>query len=331
MAEKIIVVLYDKDGTPSSGYPVKVSLSSKYDTLSPISQVTDAVTGYSSGTVTVYTDDSGRAPVEITALSASNFKQTGDFATILSSGEVGTLTYELPLSVEVALTDATNSIITPAIIPGQRTLTVDSISDEFAVFNLPEGEYPYPRTLSCVTDDGRLMSYIDVHPERRPGVDFAAGMVRGNGFIYSVNENAVYIPDRTVTSIALSYHIRPFYVDPADVYTLRIYNVQTEINMAPLKSLGQRLNAAVLNGGLISEESTSAIEMASDVLIGPVFRDIQGNTISGTVNFFPDVTAYLWAEYPNVLGETAPVRRVKEILMPNPLHKVQQAVSFVRG
>ena len=331
MSDKIIIAIYDRDGTPSSGYPVKVALSKNQDTLSIVGTVTDAITGYASGQVTVYTDDSGRAPILVDSLSASNVAQTGDFATMVAAGEVGTLDYQLPLSSEVALTDSTNQIITPSIIPGEETYGVSEVADGFSIFQLYDGEYPYPRTISCVTDDGRLMRYIDIHPERRPGVDFAATQMPVNSFVYSLNENAIYIPDVTITSIVTTYVIRPFYVSPTDLYTLKIYNRKSQVNVAPNKTLGQRLNAAVLNGGLIEEESFNPVTITDDQILASVFRDIQGNDISGTVNFYPDIILYLWAEYPNVMGETAPVRRVKEILMPNPLHQVQQAVNFVRG
>lgn len=327
----MVLTAHDVDGSPSSGYPYRVSLSKNQDTLDPTGELRDPVTGYSGPMLTVITDDSGRAAIELDALPASQFSASADFATAFAAGQVADIGYELPKNVEVAMTDSTNRVIIPATIPGQETLTVNRIIEGFAVFPLPNGEYPYPDTIKCYDSLGVSYRMFSLHPSFSPGINFTADMMPSQAFLYSIDENAIYVPDVSVFSINVMYSVRPFYVDEANPTVLKIYNRKNQVNIAPNKSLAQRLSAAILNAGLIVPgRDFCAVETSSEVVMGAVFRDTSGGGITGNINFFPDVILYLWAEYPNPNGPN-PLRRVRELHMTNPLHQVKQAIYFVRG
>ena len=322
---------YDADGSPSSGYPFQVSISKQQDNLSLIGSLTDPVTGYSASMITVFTGNSGRAVVEAGTMSSSTFMATGSFATMFADGEVGDIGFDMPSMVEVGVTDDSDKVITLADIPGSVNIPVEAVEDGFAIFPLPEDEYPYPYTIRCIDDEGYVYKIMSLHPELQLGINFDAGMIAPGYFLYSVMDNAIFIPDVSITSISVAYSIRPFYVTRRQPRVLHMYNRRPEVSVAPNASMSQRLNAAVLNGGIVNQNRTAtAIKVSSNLIMGPTFRDSSGNALSGTLKLYPDVLLYLWVEYPNPNG-IAPLRRVDLLYMPNPLHAVQEAINYVRG
>ena len=339
MNTKLILRIHDKDGSPSEGYPIQVSLSKHAEDYDPVGQVKDSVTGYTNQMVTAFTDSSGRAPIEILPFNASTFKSTKNFETIVSDGEVGDIGYEMPLSAEVLLTESSVSgpssqykIIKMSNLYATETIETSGTAEGFSVFELPEDKRPYPTEFTCEdVYSEKIYLFHNLHPDYEPGINFFPGDMLSDRFLYNLMANVIFIPDEKVVSIVARYRIRPFYVDGNDPTTLKVYDPSSDVNLAPQQNIYDKLDKSIHNNGLISKENAlSSISVQSKTKTGASYRDYEGNEITGNVDIYPDIKLYLWVEYPNPDGP-APIRNVHEVFLPGPLYDINESQIYMRG
>lgn len=339
MNTQMIINSVDLDGSPSSGYPVQVSMSKYAESYEPVGQVKDCVTGYTNSMVTVITDDSGKAPIELLPFDISTFMETKDFDTIVNNEQVGDIGFEMPVNVDVAVTESTPSgddsrykLINLSSIFAVEEINSSGTDSGFSMFELPNNKRPYPLDMTCEDlDTGELYLFYNLHPDYEPGVNFTPSEMLKDRFLYDVGNNTIYMPDIKINNIKVRYQVRPFYIDSASPTILRVHNPTTNANIHPTQSIHDKLKKNILNNGLVEGGSSlESIEVSSTSEPGSSYRDQEGNTITGNVNLYIDTKVYLWLEYPNPDG-VAPIKNIHEIYLNHPLRDIDENYVYIRG